>query len=90
MRHPFINRILTTATAILDEVQGTTVSVLPGGVHEYFVEALRPGEDGMMVYKRVSQTVEIVYCTVYARTGTCMRDPDVRVRCTKYLATFLV
>ena len=36
--------ILTTAAAIAEEVRYTTVFVLPGGVHEDFIEAFELGE----------------------------------------------
>jgi hypothetical protein len=39
-----IDRILTTAVAITEEVRYTTGSVLPGGVHEDFIEEFESGE----------------------------------------------
>lgn len=41
-----IDPILTTAAAISEEVQDTTVFVLPGGVHEDLIVAFGSGEGG--------------------------------------------
>jgi len=43
MRNSLIG-ILTTAVVIAKEVRYTTVFVLPGGVHEDFIEAFELGE----------------------------------------------
>jgi acetyl esterase/lipase len=42
----FIDPILNTAAVISEEVQDTTVFVLPGGVHEDLIEAFSSGEGG--------------------------------------------
>jgi acetyl esterase/lipase len=41
-----IDQIEKTAAAIAEEVQDTTVFVLPGGVHEDFIDAFATGEGG--------------------------------------------
>jgi len=40
----FLDRILTTAEAITEEVRYTTRLVLPGRVHEDFIDAFEWGE----------------------------------------------
>jgi hypothetical protein len=42
----FIDQIRPTSAAIAEEVKDTMEFVLPGGVHEDFIEALRLGEGG--------------------------------------------
>jgi hypothetical protein len=59
-----IDPILTTAAAISEEVQDTTVFVLPGGVHEDFIEAFWSGEGGRgddykLVVSWVSKTLKL-------------------------------
>ncbi len=41
-----VDPIQRTAEAIAEEVKDTTVFVLPGGVHEDFIEAFASGEGG--------------------------------------------
>jgi hypothetical protein len=41
-----IDQIQITAAAIAEEVRDTTVFVLPGGVHEDFMNAFASGEGG--------------------------------------------
>jgi acetyl esterase/lipase len=49
-----LDQIQSCATAISEEVQDTTVFVLPGGVHEDFIDAFAAGEGGRGDdYKRV-------------------------------------
>jgi len=60
----FIDPILITAAAISEEVPDTTVFVLPGGVHEDFIEAFGSGEGGRgadynAVVSWVSKTLQL-------------------------------
>jgi acetyl esterase/lipase len=59
-----IDPILTTAAAISEEVQDTTVFVLPGGVHEDLIDAFWLGEGGRgddykIVVSWVSKTLQL-------------------------------
>jgi len=59
-----IDPILTTAAAISEEVQDTTLFVLPGGVHEDLIEAFWLGEGGRgddykLIVSWVSKTLQL-------------------------------
>ena len=59
-----IDPILTTAAAISEEVQDTTMFVLAGGVHEDLIEAFSLGEGGRgddyeLVVSWVSNTLQL-------------------------------